>query len=121
MLRSTASALLAQGALHAELMHLEWVEEKYRLLRMLLALLAGSLFLFCGLFSFSAMMLIFSWGTPWQNPVLIGLVLFYGTGTLVAWLRFTALFARGSQAFAGTRAELAADVALIRSKLDAPR
>ncbi len=121
MLRSAASALLAQGALHSELVQLEWAEEKYRLLRMLVTLLAGSLFLFCGLFSFSAMVLIFSWGTPYQNTALIGLVLFYCTGTVVAWLRFNALFALGSRAFIGTRAELAADISLIRSKLDAPR
>jgi uncharacterized membrane protein YqjE len=121
MLRSAASALLAQGALHSELMQLEWAEEKYRLLRMLVTLLAGSLFLFFGLFSLSAMVLIFSWGTPYQTAALLGLVLFYCTGTGVAWFRFNALFALGSQAFAGTRAELAADIALIRSKLDSPR
>jgi uncharacterized membrane protein YqjE len=121
MLRSAASALLAQGALHSELIQLEWAEEKYRLVRMLVALLIGSLFLFCGLFSVSSMVLIFSWGTSYQNVAVIGLVLFYCSGILIASLRFNALAALANQAFAGSRAELAADIALIRSKLDAPR
>ncbi len=121
MLRSAASALLAQGALHSELVHLEWAEEKYRLRRMLVAAVAGSLFLFCGLFSLGAIVLVSSWGTPYQNVAVIGLVLFYCTGMLVASLRFNALSALGSQAFAGSRAELAAAVALLRSKLDSTR
>lgn len=121
MLRSAAGALLSQGALHSELVQLEWAEEKYRLLRMLLTIVAGSLFLCCCLLSLSAMVLVSSWGTPWQSPVSIGLTLFYGTGTLVAWFKLTALFALGNQAFAGTRAELAADFALLRSTLDSPR
>lgn len=120
MLRSAASALLAQGALHAELLRLEWAEEKYRLLRMVVTLLAGSLCLFCGLFAISAAMLIFCWGTPYQTPALIALVLFYCTGTLVAWYRFHALIAQGSHAFADSYRELAADIALIRSKLGPP-
>jgi uncharacterized membrane protein YqjE len=117
LLRSAASALLAQGALHAELAQVEWAEEKRRLLRMVITLLAGSLCLFCGLCSFSAAALVYSRDTPWQNPVLLGLVLFYCGATLTAWRHFLSLAARGNQAFADTRAELAADLALIRSRL----
>lgn len=120
MLRSAASALLAQGALHAELVQLEWAEEKYRLLRMLIALVAGSLCLFCVLLSISAMVLIFSWGTPYQSPAFIGLVLFYCAGAAFAWYRFHGLVALGNHAFSDSLAELAADIALVRSKLGAP-
>jgi uncharacterized membrane protein YqjE len=117
LLRSAVSAVLAQGALHGELIRLEWAEEKYRLLRMLLSLVAGILCLFGSLLSLSAMLLVFSWGTQYQNPVLIGLVVFYCLGTIAACYRFHALASLGNQAFAGTRAELGADLALIRKQL----
>jgi uncharacterized membrane protein YqjE len=117
LLRSAVSALLAQGALHGELIRLEWTEEKFRLLRMLLALVAGTLCLFGSLLSLSAMLLIFSWGTPYQTLVLIALPACYCLGTVIAWCRFNALAALGNKAFAGSRAELGADLALIRNKL----
>jgi len=51
------------------------------------------------------------------NPGCDGAVGFYGLGAGFAWRRFAALAALGSQSFAATRAELAADLALLRSKL----
>ena len=117
LFRSAASAVLAQAVLHTELLKVEWAEEKYRLTRMLVALLAGTVCLFMSLLSISAMALIYSWGTQYQNPVLLGLTFFYCTLTLVACYRFCALAALGKHAFADTRAELDADVALIRHKL----
>lgn len=121
MLRSATSALLAQGALHAELVQIEWAEEKGRLWHMLVTLLVGGLCLLCALFSLSALVLIYSWETSYRNLVLVGLVLFYCSGALVAWRRFQVLSARGGHAFADTRTELAADIALIRSTLDAQK
>jgi uncharacterized membrane protein YqjE len=117
LLRSAARALLAQGALHAELFSLEWAEEKSRLLRMAVALLTGAMFLFCSLLSISATMLILSWGTQYQNAVLFGLVAFFVLGTVVAFMRLRSLASRAHKAFSGTLAEVGEDLTLIREKL----
>ncbi len=117
LFRSAAGAFLAQAVLHGELIKVEWAEEKYRLMRMLIALLAGTVCLFMSLMSISALALIYSWGTQYQIPVLLALTFFYCVLTLVAAYRFCTLAALGKLAFADTRAELGADVALIRHKL----
>lgn len=117
LLRSAAGAVLAQGALHGELLCLEWAEEKSRLLNMVFALLAGALFLLCSLLSIGALVVILSWGTQYQTEALFGLVGFYVLCTVIAWLRFRSLAERGEAAFAGTIAEVGADLALIKDKL----
>ncbi|MES2603805.1 MAG: phage holin family protein, partial [Pseudomonadota bacterium] len=98
-------------------MRLDWAEEKQRLLRLLLALLAGTICLFCSLLSLGALVLIVSWNTPYQHAALYALVGFFCTGTLAAGYCLHRLVLQGSEAFADTRAELSADLALIRSKL----
>lgn len=117
LLRSAARALLAQGALHAELFSLEWAEEKSRLLRMVISLLLGAMFLFCSLLSISAMILILSWDTQYQNVALFGLVAFFVIGTIVAVMRLRNDVARANKAFSGTIAEIGEDLELIREKL----
>ena len=117
LLRSAARAVLAQGALHAELLCLEWAEERSRLMRMALLVVVGLLFLLCSLLSIAAAVVILSWGTPYQDEALLGLVGFFVLGTVIIWWRLRVLIARGEDAFAGTLAEVGADLALIRDKL----
>jgi len=118
LLRSGVSALFAQGALHAQLIHVEWEEEKSRLLRMLLAMLFGTVCLLLCLISLGAMVLILSWDTSYRIHSMIALIVLYSIGAIGAWLHFRTLAALGDEAFADSRLEIAADFELIRSKLD---
>ena len=78
----------------------------------LLTLVAGIVLLFTG-----ALLLAATRDTAWRLPAGAGLVLLYGAGLAVAWRRFQDLAALGDRAFAGLRAELATDAALLRSNL----
>jgi uncharacterized membrane protein YqjE len=117
LLRSAANALLAQGALHGELFCLELAEAKLRLWRMVVALLTCAIFLLCSLLSLAALVVILSWGTPYQNLALFGVPAFFVIGAAIAWLRFRTFAQNGQQPFSGTLAEIGADLTLIREKL----
>lgn len=117
LLRSAGRALCAQAALHGQLARVEWAEEKSRLLHMLLTALFGFACLLCLLLSGSALVVALSWNTPYRLPSMLGLLLVHGLGSLLAWRHLHALAARSEQGFAATRAELAADIALLRSAL----
>ncbi len=117
LLRAAAGALFAQGALHGELFRLDWSEEKSRLFRMLLSLLAGTVFMLCSLLSLGTLVMVLCWDTQYRIPVQITLTLFYCSGMLIAWYRFHKLAALGSQAFADSLAELGTDITLIRNTL----
>lgn len=117
LLRSAGAAVLAQACLHSRLAGVEWAQEKQRLARMLVALLLGVACLLCLLLLAGAVALIAYWDTPYRATAVIALVLVYGLGGLFAWARFRALAQQSHQAFAATRDELAADIAMIRSRL----
>lgn len=117
ILGSAGSALLAQAALHGQLAKVEWAEEKNRLLQMLLIILLGFACVLCLMLLLGAVVLLVSWTSVWFIPALLALMALYGAGFVFAWRRFQALSARGGLAFAATREELAADLALIKSKL----
>lgn len=117
LLRSAGQALLAQAALHGQLARVEWAQEKNRLTQMLLLTLLGFAGLLCLLLLVNALVLALSWATPYRIPTLLGLLLAHGLGCLLAWRRLRTLAARSSQGFAATRAELAADIALLKSAL----
>jgi uncharacterized membrane protein YqjE len=117
-LRSLTRALAGHAGLYRELIHVEWQEEKARLLNMLLAIFLGFTFLFCLLLSIGALVLLYSWQTPYRTIAVVGLLLFYGVGIAFAVFRFNALANRGYLAFADTREELATDFVLVRNKLE---
>lgn len=117
LLRSGGGALLAQGLLHAELAGIEWQEEKQRLLRLLVIILLGFTCLLGGLLFAGLLALAAAWDTAWRLPMGIGVVLLYVGGAAIAWRHLRATAALGEQAFAASRAELAADAALLRGSL----
>jgi uncharacterized membrane protein YqjE len=117
LLRSAGAALFAQAAMHGQLARIEWAEEKARLLQILVVGLIGFASLLCVMLFAGALVLAFSWDTAYRTPAAIALVATFGLGTVLAWGRVKALAARSSQAFAATREELAADLALLKSKL----
>ncbi len=108
-------ALINQASLHGQLVMVEWAEEKNRLLKMHVVMLLGFACLLCVMLLAGALALAFSWETPYRIPTTLALIAIYGFGTHVAWRRFQILSARGNQAFAATREELAADLALFKS------
>jgi uncharacterized membrane protein YqjE len=117
MLRSAGAALFTQAAMHGQLARLDWAEEKTRLVQVLLVGLIGFAGLLCVLLFAGALVLAFSWDTAYRIQAAIALVVAYGLIAGFAWSRLKVLSARGSQAFAATRAELAAALALLKSKL----
>jgi len=117
ILRSAGGALFAQAALHGQLIQVEWAEEKSRLLKMLVITLLGFACLVCVMLFVGTLVLAFSWETAYRIPAVMVLIAVYGIGTFIAWRRLQFLSALGGQAFAVTREELAADIALIRSRL----
>jgi len=116
-LRSAGGALIDQVALHGQLAQVEWGEEKNRLLRMLAGAALGFACLLCVMLSLGVLALALCWETVYRIPSAALLVALYGLGIGFAWRRFAALSALGGQSFAATRVELAADLALLRSKL----
>ena len=117
IMRSAGGALIVQAGLHAQLARVEWAEEKIRLLKMLLLTLLGFACVLCVMLLTGALLLALSWNTPYRVEVALLLLAVYALGALVAWRRFQVLSQRSSQAFAATREEIAADIALIRSRV----
>lgn len=117
LLRSAGTAILAQLALHGQLARVEWAEEKNRLLKMLVVAVLGFAGLLCVMLLLAALVLALSWDTQYRVPAVMALIAVFGLGTGIAWHRFQALSAQSSQSFAATREELAADLALLKSKL----
>jgi uncharacterized membrane protein YqjE len=117
ILRSAGGALFAQAALHGKLAGVEWAQEKRRLLKMLLVTLLGFASLLCVMLFVGVLVLALSWETAYRIPAVIALIAIYALATGTAWRRFQALSALSEQSFAATREELAADIALLKSKL----
>jgi len=115
--RSAGGALLAQASLHAELAQVEWEEEKQRLCQMAaFTLLAFACFI-CLLIIISAFAIALSWYTPYRIPVFIALIIGYAAALLWTGLKIKALAALSSNSFAATKAEIAADIALLKNAL----
>jgi uncharacterized membrane protein YqjE len=117
MLRSASDALVAQTALHAQLALAEWKEEKQRLTQMLIFTLVGFAFFICLLLSITAFILTLAWDTQFRISAFLVLIVVHALIALWAVFRVRALGALSSRTFAATRAEIAADIALIKSAL----
>ena len=117
LLRSAGGALLAQAALHGQLARVEWVLEKQRLLKLCFAALLGFACLLCAMLFLGVAVLACSWETPYRFHAIAALIATYSMGVCMALYHIRKLSALGNRAFTATRAELAADVALIKSVL----
>jgi uncharacterized membrane protein YqjE len=117
VVRSASSALFAQATLHAQLAQVEWEEEKQRLAKMLIFTLMGFACFLCLLFFVGAFVLTLSWDTEFRIPVFMALIFCYFLALLWAGFKLSLLAEQGSNSFAGTRAEIAADIALIKRAL----
>ncbi|MDO8272058.1 MAG: phage holin family protein [Gammaproteobacteria bacterium] len=117
ILRKAGGSLLVQGTLHGQLLRLEWAQEKDRLLKMLLVTLLGFSCLICAMLALGALALLLSWETAYRIHVLVALVVLYFGTTWYCWLQFQRLSAASAQAFVATRAELEADIEMLRESL----
>lgn len=116
-MRKAGRALLAQAGLHGQLLRVEWAQEKIRLARMLAVTLIGFAFLLCLMLAIGALVLASCWESAYRVPAAAALVALYALGAGIAWRRIRALSALGENSFAATREELAADLALLKSRL----
>jgi uncharacterized membrane protein YqjE len=116
-LRSAGKPLFVQLALHGQLLRIELAEERNRLLKMVAATLVCFIGLLCTLILAGVVALAFTWDTPYRIPAAIAVVGVFVLVTGLAWWRLRVLAARGRQSFAATREEIAADLALLRSRM----
>jgi uncharacterized membrane protein YqjE len=116
-LHAAGGLLSSQTVLLGQLFRVEWEEEKSRLLTMLLTLLLGFACLLCVMLFVGALVLVLSWETIYRTPAAVALIALYGLGFWLAWRHFQKVSAQSGEAFAATRAEISADLALLKSKL----
>lgn len=116
-LRSAGKPLFAQLALHGQLVRIELAEERSRLLQMVVAALLCFIALLCAMILAGVVALAFAWDTPYRIPAAIAVVGVFVLVTGLALWRLRVLVARGRQSFAATREEIAADLALLRSRM----
>jgi uncharacterized membrane protein YqjE len=116
-LRSAGKPLFVQLALHGQLLRIELAEERNRLLKMVAATLVCFIGLLCTLILAGVVALAFTWDTPYRIPAAIAVVGVFVLVTGLAWWRLRVLSALGSQSFAATREEIAADLPLLRSRM----
>ncbi|MFN9730589.1 MAG: phage holin family protein [Pseudomonadota bacterium] len=117
VLRAAGGALWDQARLHGELARIEGIAEQRRLARCAVFTVAVVVLLACASAALGSAALVLAWDTPWRPAVAIALPLVYAALAGVALLRLRSAWARASGAFAATRSEIAADLALLRSRL----
>jgi uncharacterized membrane protein YqjE len=117
ILRAAGGALWTQAGLHGELARIEWAAEKRRLSRQFVLLALALVLINCALIAAGALLLVIAWNTPWRLAAALALPLVYAAAAAVAAWRLRVGAARAAPAFAATRQELAADLALLRSRL----
>jgi uncharacterized membrane protein YqjE len=116
-LRPAAQALLAQLQLLGQLAQVEWAEERQRLTGMLLAALLGAIFMLCTMLLIGALVLMLSWDTVYRIPSVLVMLTACAIAMGVMWRRVRVLSSDSEFSFAATRAELALDIELIKSRL----
>jgi len=116
-LRASAALVLMQLELHGRLAGIEWQQEKNRLQQLLIFGLLGLVFLSCCLFCAGLLVIALGWPTEYRLQTMAAVVVFYAIGGVICYFRCKHYAALGAESFAATRAEIAADIALIRSQL----
>lgn len=117
ILRSASGALCAQASLHAQLAQVEWEEEKQRLCKMALMGVLGFVFFLCFILLLSALAVVLAWSTPYRIHVFVGVTIVHFIGLIWTGLCVKKLAELSSKSFAATRAEIASDIALLKSAL----
>jgi uncharacterized membrane protein YqjE len=117
MLRTAGGAMLLQAGLHGQLLRVEWAQEKSRLLKLVMATLLGFVSVLGLLATLGILVLAIYWDTPYRILAVLALVALCALGMAFAWRQCRSQAALGSNSFAASRSELAADLELLRSQL----
>lgn len=112
-LMAARPAIANQVKLHGQLAHVEWEMEKARLVRMILSILLGQVFLLCILLFAGAWLLAAAWTSAYRNHAFASLILMFALGAVISWRRFKTTSALGGKAFAEFRRELTNDAHLL--------
>ncbi len=116
-LRSMAKITLTRLELHGQLISVEWAEERQRLQQLLVISLLGFILLICALLFVGVFAIALSWATDYRIHVIGVMLALYFLGFCLCAYKFSVLIERSSASFAASREEVAADLALIRSRL----
>lgn len=117
MLGAAGEAFLAQANLHRQLAANEWQQEKARLTSMFAAFLVGFCCFICLLIFIAVLAILLTWNSPYQSISLLSVCTLYALGAYLAFRRFMWQAKKSTNFLAATRAEMAADLAMIKSKL----
>lgn len=117
LLRPVSGVLFSRMALYAQLVGIEWAEQKLRFSKMLAFTLLGFASFLCVMLFAGVLVTILSWDSAYRIEAIVAVIVLYGISTSISWYCFASLSARSDHAFAATREEFAADIALIKSKL----
>jgi len=117
LLRPVSGVLLPRIALYAQLAGVEWAEQKARLSGMLAITLLGFASVLCCMLFAGVLVTTLSWDSAYRIQAIVAVIVVYAAVAGIAWQRFRSASALSAEAFAATREEFAADIALIKSKL----
>ena len=117
IVRDASGMLLDHAALHAELLRVEWAEERLRLGRLMTAAAVSFAFLLALLIAFGTLLLSLAWDSSLRVPTVAALMVLYALGAAMAWRQYSAQATRGEHSFAASRSEFAADLELLRSHM----
>lgn len=117
LLRSAGAAILSQAGLYGQLARVEWAEEKSRLVKMAILVMLAIVCALCTALFVGILVLTLSWNTEYRIHAVLAVTFAYGLGVVLACYRLKSLSVLGDQSFAATREEIAADMALVKSKL----
>lgn len=117
LVRKLAPELSTQIALHGQLLRVEWELEKKRWLTMVVLIITSFAFLLSALIFGGVTVIAYFWDTEYRT-LSVGLTaLAYLVGCGITFYSFTLFAARGRDAFVACKEELAADIAVFKSRL----
>jgi uncharacterized membrane protein YqjE len=115
--RATGGLLLEHLVVAAELLHLEWQEEKARLKQLILINLLGAIFVALVLLHGSALAIALVWNTPYRLQGILAMLLLFVIGICLCWIRLQRLSDRTEQQFAESRAQIGKTIDLLKRHL----
>lgn len=115
--KSLTKSLFVQLELYGQLAKVEWAEEKYRLQKLVLATLLGTIFAIAFLLSVTTLIIVLTWATDYRILAIVIVVATYGLGAFLCAYHAYKLVLQGRSAFSATQEEMLIDLALIKSQL----
>lgn len=121
-LKNAVGSLFKIAATRMELFGLELVEEKERLLGMLLFGMLGFVFILLALMSATVLVGLFFWDTPYRFIVLLGLVLFHALAAMICFWYIRSRFLSSGMPFSATARALQDDARFLGRQIpEAPK